>query len=141
MSKYPFLHTQLPELTVVASGPNARGWIKNYERQIPRNSLGIDQLIKIILVLDLGTARLGGVYWERDTDREQEIESWGAHGIDNGSLVTTSMYYLPENRRGCWNKRIFIWGAEVEDERAEVGDAFDVNRLVEYWKQLMSLKT
>jgi len=101
---------------------------------MPRNSHGIDISIKTILVLDLGTARLGGVYWMRDTDREQEIENWGDHGIDNGSLAATSMYYLPENRQGDWDERRFIWGAEVDQERAMAGDEFDVNRLVEYWK-------
>ncbi|KAF4638003.1 hypothetical protein G7Y89_g93 [Cudoniella acicularis] len=117
-----------------ASDPHTRDWMKNYERQMPRNSLGIDLSIKTIVVLDLGTARLGGVYWMRDTDREQEIENWGDHGIDNGSLAATCMYYLPGNRRGDWNERRFIWGAEVEQERIMAGDEFDVNRLVEYWK-------
>jgi hypothetical protein len=101
---------------------------------MPRNSLGIDFSIQIIVVLDIGTARLGGLYWMRDTDRQQEIENWGDHGIENGSLAVTSIYYLPQSRREYWNGRKFIWGAEVDEERITVGDEFDVNRLVEYWK-------
>ena len=101
---------------------------------MPRNSVGIDFSIKTILVLDLGTARLGGVYWMRDTDREQEIEHWGPHSIENGSLASTSIYYLPEHRRGDWNERKFLWGAETDLERETVEHEFDVNRLVEYWK-------
>lgn len=71
-----------------------------------------------------------------DTDRRQEIESWGDHGIDNGSLASTKMYYPSERRRDELNMggRMFLWGAEVDQEKLEVGEEFEFNRLVEYWK-------
>ena len=94
----------------------------------------MDPSIKTVVVLDVGTAQLCGVYWMRGTDRPQEIECWGSHGIGNRSLATTAMYYLPDNRREYWTGRFFIWGAEIDEEREVVRDKFDVDRLVEYWK-------